>query len=97
MVPLEGFVQKDMTFPRNGAFLKVSSSSRSQGEFLAQDSAALLFPGRSLVVQGRLRLLPVALASIHGYRRTLCNGQIRLCFCSLDLSPARSPPRPSFP
>lgn len=43
------------------------------------------------------RLLPMPLASIHGYRRALCNSQSRLCFCSLDLSPADFPPQPSFP
>lgn len=40
------------------------------------------------------RLLPMPLASIHGYWRALCISQSCLCFCSLDLSPASFPSPP---
>lgn len=101
-VPAEGFAQgqKDTTFPRDKALPKVLFlfPLHEENFWPGTPLPCCFLAGASLRGDGYgSRLLPVPLASIHGYRRTLCNSQSRLCFCSLDPSPADFPPRPSFP
>ena len=63
--PAEGYAQgqKDTTFPRDRALLKGLLLFPPRGEFLAQDTAALLFSGWSLIAWGSLRLPAPARAS----------------------------------
>lgn len=101
-VLVEGFAQgqRGTTFPRDRTLPKVLLlfPPLEENFWPATPLPCCFLAGSSLRGDGYgSRLLPVPLACIHGYRRTLCNSQSRLCFCSLDLSPADFPPQPSFP
>lgn len=65
MALAEGFAQgqKDMTFPRDRALQKGLLLFPTRGEFLAPDTAALLFSRWSLIVWGWLWLPAPACAS----------------------------------